>query len=98
MPDPANLTHYAIDVPDAQIVAAEVLDDATTLTDAVRCKLPDDATGATDPARWTPVTIAGQGTWFPKKGADAVIAFPDGEVDPILLWFQHSGDPDHPFE
>jgi len=98
VPDPANLTRSAIDLPDAQIVTATVLDDATTLSDKVRCKLPDDDVGATDPAEWDPIPRPA-GLFYPKRGDRAVLAFPEGgDLDPLILRFKpQATEPDHAF-
>jgi hypothetical protein len=101
VPDPANLTRHAVTVPDAQVLAGTVLDDATTPADKVRIRLPDDPSGATDAMEWMPYTLASKGTWFPKRDCLAFIAYPDdGDVDPVIVWWKPAAgaDPDEPAE
>lgn len=98
MPDPANLTRHAITIPDAQVLAGTVIDDATTPQDKVRCKLPDDPSGATDAMKWDPYVLPA-GIFYPKHGDLAFIAYPDdGDVDPrIISWEPSGAKPDHVF-
>lgn len=92
MPNPAELSPSAVEIPDPQLHEAVVLDDAKAFGEEVRCSRPElDALLADDPMPWTPITVAGLGTFYPKKGDRATIAFPDGGMPVISQFFPAVG-------
>ncbi|HEX5592019.1 MAG TPA: hypothetical protein VFX35_01585 [Solirubrobacterales bacterium] len=88
MADPAKLHNSQVPAPDPELVTAEILDDATAPGEEVSCLLEGDGpTLRSDPMRWTPHTVEGEGTWFPKRGNAALVGIPaDGAPPWIVAW------------
>lgn len=70
---------------------AEILDDATTPGQEVRCKRPSiSEQAATDPMPWVPVTTAA-GEFWPKQGNHALVVYPVGGPPAIVFWEPSEG-------
>lgn len=98
MPNPADLTASAVDVPSPEMHEAEVLDNASTESDEVRCVIPSfGGEFATDPLAWVP-HVKSVGVFFPKKGNRAIVSYhKDGPPAIVSWWPEESAEPDHAF-
>jgi hypothetical protein len=96
MPNPADLTPGAVDIPEAQTYQAEVLNNATELGQKVRCVIPSFAEHlSTDPMPWNAVRGPG-GFFYPKKDDTALVVFPAGGPPAIVEWWPSATKPDEP--
>jgi RES domain-containing protein len=99
MPRLGEMDPQSIELPAAQVLEAEVLDDAASRADEVRCVVesfsPDHFWG---PLQWVPVVDAA-GVFYPKKGDRALVIAPDPEDGPpaIAVWFPSATAPDKSF-
>lgn len=98
MPSPAELDPRAVALPPQSLFSAEVLDSASAPFALIRCTIPsENAPLATDPMRWTPISLEGVGTFYPKRGDLALIAKPVDGPPWIVAWSPVAGaTPDVP--
>jgi hypothetical protein len=87
MASPAQLSPSAVTIPPPELHEATILDNATALGEEVRCVIPSlDPLLATDPMPW-PVVTTSEGSFYPKKGERAQLAYPiDGP--PVIHWWE----------
>ena len=95
-PSPAQLSPSAVNIPDAQVRAAEILEDVTKARQPVRCTIPvDGELLATGPLSWPSISTP-EGFFFPKKGDSATVCLPLGGKPVILTWEPSASAPDAP--
>jgi hypothetical protein len=96
MPDASQLTPGAVEIPDAELHEATILDNAEALGQEVRCVVPTlDPQLATDPAAWRPLTTV-VGEFWPKKGDRALVTRQVGGPPLIDWWEPGASTPDVP--
>lgn len=84
----ADLGPGAVELPADAVFDMVVLDDATEDRQEVRCRRAvGETTAATDPMPWSPYTVEGLGTWFPKKGNRAIVLQPVDGPPAIVAWW-----------
>lgn len=97
VPNPADLTPSAVELPDPEVHDARVSEDAVGPDDLVRCVIPDHTERlTTDPLPWTPY-VKKAGFFYPKKGDRAILAFPVDGPAVILEWWPKATEPDETF-
>lgn len=98
MPNASELGPGAVAIPAPQSYEANVLDDATTASQEIRCSRSSlDDLLADDPMPWTPY-VTEAGVFYPKRGNRAIVGFPDDGTPVISQWWPDEGaEPDHPF-
>ena len=95
--DPAELSNSFVDLPDPQILEAEILDGAAGPRDEVRCIVPAESKiHATDPMPW-PSHTEPDGLYYPKRGDRALVAVPIEGPPAIVAWWPGATSPDHAF-
>jgi len=97
MPRLGEMDPQSIEIPDPQVLEAEVIDNATARDDQVRCVVesfsPHHYWG---PMQWAPVVDAA-GVFYPKKGDRALVVDPEGGPPAIVAWFPSAAVPDKSF-
>lgn len=97
MPNPAELAPQSIDLPSPEIHEAEVIDNADTPGDEVRCVIPSlDDRFHTEPMQWMPFTKP-SGLFYPKKKDRALVSYHEDGEPAILAWWPSASEPDHAF-
>jgi hypothetical protein len=97
MPNPASLTASAVDIPDAELHEAVVLDSASALGEEIRCTIPSFSERYfTEPMPWSPY-VTPAGFFYPKKDDRAVLGYPVDGPPVILEWWPNAAEPDQTF-
>jgi hypothetical protein len=96
MADPRDLTPGAVSLPPRELRTAVVLDDVVSEDQLVRCVVPSlDPQLATDPMRWEAFTRP-SGFFYPKRGDEALLAYPLDGPPVVLRFWPKAATPDVP--
>lgn len=95
MGDISELFNGSIAPGEPSLIEARLYDSAEAVGEEVRCTIPSiDPNTATDPMPWEPV-VTELGTFYPKVGDRALLAFPE-EGPPVIVWWEPKAEhPDH---
>lgn len=97
MPNPAELSSSAVGIPAPELRKDEVHEDATARGQEIKCIVPSlGKEWTSDPLRWK-VDVTPDGFFYPKRGDEAVLAYPIDAPPYIDEWWPDSeASPDVP--
>lgn len=97
MPNPAELSSSAVGIPAPELRKGEVHEDATAPGQKIKCIVPSlGREWTSDLLRWKAV-VTPAGFFFPKRGDEAVLAYPIDAPSYIAEWWpDDEASPDVP--